>query len=233
MPARQSPGPPTGRGNATITTDGCPVEIYAASPSAGEAEIVHRAIRARGTVLELGCGAGRIAEPLARLGHGVTGVDDSVEMLRHLDLARAVVAKIEGVDLGEAYDAVVLASTLINTYDVEQRSAFLAAARRHLAVGGPLVVQRHPPGYRPVEGATWQSGPVRLQLVNVVDHGGRVFSATVVHQLADIVAEQDFSFRVLDDQALGQILRDAGFGRMQALTVDGRWVAATREQVPA
>ncbi len=39
---------------------------------------------ARGPVLELGVGAGRVAVPLARAGHRVTGVDDSKAMLQAL-----------------------------------------------------------------------------------------------------------------------------------------------------
>ncbi len=61
MALRESPGPPTGRGDGTITDDGCPVEVYAALPPDGEAEIIHGAAPAGGSVLELGCGTGRIA----------------------------------------------------------------------------------------------------------------------------------------------------------------------------
>jgi hypothetical protein len=67
------------------------------------------------------------------------------------------------------------------------------------------------------------------RLLNVVDHGSGVFSATVVHQMADIVAEQDFSCRVLDGQELGRVLNAAGFGNIQKLTADGDWLTATRK----
>jgi ubiquinone/menaquinone biosynthesis C-methylase UbiE len=39
--------------------------------------------RAAGTVLELGCGTGRVTIPVARAGASIVGVDRSVEMLRY------------------------------------------------------------------------------------------------------------------------------------------------------
>ena len=42
---------------------------------------MHAAVPPGASILELGCGTGRILWPLAALGHPVTGVDDSPEML--------------------------------------------------------------------------------------------------------------------------------------------------------
>jgi SAM-dependent methyltransferase len=226
--ARDAPGPPTGRGDGTITADGCPVEIYAAIPAAGEADVVHAAIPRGASVLELGCGTGRIADPLAELGHPVAGVDASAAMLSHLRRTRAVHGTIETLDLAEEFDAVLLASHLVNSHDPAQCAAFLATARRHLADGGSLVLQRHPPDYRPSNGTTWSAGEVRLELRDVVDHGGGVFSATLVHRLGGMTAEQDFSTRVLDDVALRATLGSAGFEQAAFLTADGRWILAAR-----
>ena len=46
MPRRQAPALPAGRGNATITADGCSVEIYAALSAGVEPQIVHAAVAA-------------------------------------------------------------------------------------------------------------------------------------------------------------------------------------------
>jgi Methyltransferase domain len=51
-------------------------------------------------VLDLGCGTGRLAEPLARLGHPVTGVDNSPQMLAALRHAAGVCAEITTLQLG-------------------------------------------------------------------------------------------------------------------------------------
>lgn len=228
MTRRSTPAPPTGRGTAEITPDGCPVEIYAALPHEGEADVVHAVVRPSGSVLDLGCGVGRIAEPLARLGHRVVGVDESASMLRYLRAAEPVHSSIEALELAERFDGVLLASTLVNTYDPVQRQALLRAARRHLAPDGVLVLQRLAPAWEAeVREETWRSGPVELALTDVVRHGNGVVSATVVHCLGDVVAEQDFSCRVLDDDALARDLADAGLRFGAVLTAGGHWVSAS------
>ncbi len=88
-----------------------------------------------------------------------------------------------------------------------------------------MVLQRLPPGPVPQPG-TWSSGPVGLQLRDVVDHGGGCFSATLVHRLGELVAEQDFSAQVLDDVELDEALTAAGLRRSEVLTEDGQWIAA-------
>lgn len=97
-------------------------------------------------VLELGCGTGRVAIPMARAGAIVTGVDASPSML---DRARAksgdvewVLADIRTFALGRAdYALAVLAFNTINVL-VERADtiACLARAREHLAPGGRIVV---------------------------------------------------------------------------------------------
>ena len=54
------------------------------------------------------------ASLLAR-GYSVVAVDDSPEMLAHIDTAETVVASIEGLDLRRRFDAVLLCSHLVNT----------------------------------------------------------------------------------------------------------------------
>jgi 2-polyprenyl-3-methyl-5-hydroxy-6-metoxy-1,4-benzoquinol methylase len=53
-------------------------------PSLGEIEYVESLLSPNSSVLDLGAGAGRIADPLAELGHRVTAVDESPEMLAHI-----------------------------------------------------------------------------------------------------------------------------------------------------
>lgn len=126
-------------------SDGSPVELYALLPEMGEGDRVAEAVRAGGSVLELGCGAGRMTRQLVRLGFRVTAVDESAAMLDHVADAETVCAHIEGLELGRRFDAVVLSSNLINTAP-EMRRAFLATCRRHSDVvvveGLPLLAAR-------------------------------------------------------------------------------------------
>jgi 2-polyprenyl-3-methyl-5-hydroxy-6-metoxy-1,4-benzoquinol methylase len=81
-------------------SDGSPVELYRRlSARADEGALNHTLLPTGATVLDLGCGTGRLAEPLVRLGHPVTGVDNRPEMLAALRLATPVCANITMIDL--------------------------------------------------------------------------------------------------------------------------------------
>jgi SAM-dependent methyltransferase len=133
---------PYGTGPGAITPDGCAVDFYAQLPAWGEPAIVHDAAGARASILELGCGTGRITRPLAALGHEVVAVDESPEMLAHVRDGQTVCARIEDLRLGRRFDAVLLASHLINADD-DTRIAFLDACRRHVADDGCVIIQHH------------------------------------------------------------------------------------------
>jgi len=96
-----------GTGPGVITNDGCAVDFYALLPSFGEAETVHAAVPEGASILELGCGTGRILRPLAGLGHQVMGADDSPEMLAHIPDLPTVCSSIEALrlDLADTDDA--------------------------------------------------------------------------------------------------------------------------------
>ena len=53
---------------ASVAPDGSPVELYRNLPSFGEAEIVSGAIAPNASVLELGCGTGRMTARLVSAG---------------------------------------------------------------------------------------------------------------------------------------------------------------------
>lgn len=195
-------------------------------PDNAAASIVHSAISDGSTILDLGCGTGRISEPLIDLGHEVTGVDSSEAMLAHLARTRPVHSSIESLDLRERFDVVLLASTLINTADPVERAGFLRAARTHAKDGGRLLLERRLPDRRPAEGTRSQLGPVGIHLSDVVWHGPSVMSATVTHELGDHVARQDFSAAIFDNNALDRHLTSARFGPGRAVSEDGRWILA-------
>ena len=123
--------------------------LYEDKDYLAECDLVERVIRQYGAgpvrrVLDLGCGTGGHAVPLAERGYEVTGVDRSPAML---DLARARSATIRfelqdigSLDLGnEHFDAALLLfgvlSYQLGNADVQ---AALGAARRHLRPGGLL-----------------------------------------------------------------------------------------------
>src|SRR5690242_19259324 len=98
----------------TTTPDGSPVELYLRLPALGEPERVHELVPAGAPVLELGCGVGRITHELVRLGHPVTAVDKSAEMLAHVRGAETVQSRIEELRLERRFPCVLLMSHLVN-----------------------------------------------------------------------------------------------------------------------
>jgi SAM-dependent methyltransferase len=137
---------PVGTGPGEITPDGCAVDFYALLPPMGQPEIIHAAVPAGASILELGCGTGRLLRPLARLGHPVHGVDESPAMLARVPDLPATCGRIQTVRLGRTFGAVLLASTMINV-DRELRHEFLVTCRVHAAPDGIVVFQQNPPGW--------------------------------------------------------------------------------------
>ena len=222
-----SPASSRGSGPGVITPDGCSVELYALLPPMGEPEIVHAAVPAGASILELGAGAGRVTHPLVGLGHPVVAVDESPEMLARIRGAETVPAPIQGLDLGRRFDAVLLASHLVNTDDDRLRRRFLETCRRHLDDGGRVLLQRHQPAWfeEAAEGER-TSGGVTFRLRDLRRPAPGLLAATVEYQVGDRVWTQRFQARRLDDAELADVLVEAGLVVDAYLTGDGSWVRA-------
>jgi SAM-dependent methyltransferase len=127
--------------------------LYRDKDYAGEARYVQSLLSrygcAAGALLDLGCGTGRHAEPLARLGYSVHGVDVSaamVERARHSvpsDLRtqlRFETGDARTVRLGAAFDAVISLFHVVSYQNSnEDLAAMFATAGAHLAAGGLFV----------------------------------------------------------------------------------------------
>lgn len=224
---------PTGTGPGTITADGCAVELYAQLPAFGEPEIMHGAVPAGASVLDLGCGTGRILRPLTALGHPVLGVDESPEMLaRCADLA-TLCASIEGLRLDRRFDAVLMASNLLNTPDRRQRVQWLAVAARHLAgPAGQVVIQQHPPSwFDRVTNTRQAKGGITFGLRDVV-RSGPLVSATAEYRIGTQVWTHSFTTYRLSEDELHRDLRAAGLRFDRWLTDDRGWLAARLASPP-
>jgi SAM-dependent methyltransferase len=109
--------------------------------------------RVRGPVLELGCGTGRVALPLIRAGHRVTGVDISHEMLARARRNRRTLTAEQAMRLRFSLQdmtrfrfprrfsaALVAFSTFALVTEPEGRTSCLERVHHHLDPGGLLLV---------------------------------------------------------------------------------------------
>jgi SAM-dependent methyltransferase len=199
--------------------DGSPVEVYARLPELGEGEIVASVLPAGASVLELGCGTGRITRQLVRLGYRVTAVDESAEMLAHVRDAETVQAQIEGIDLGRRFDAVLLASNLV-TAELAQRRAFLETCRRHADV---VVCEGLPLAWSPEDGETVLGEVVSRLHVESVEDG--LVRGEMEYESDGETWRHSFEMRVFADEAeLSAALAEAGLRLERWL--DARWFTA-------
>lgn len=95
------------------------------------------------TVLDLGCGSGRpIAGYLADRQAKVTGLDGAAGMIAlfrsNVPSARAVLADMRGLDLGETFDAILAWNSFFHLSPDDQRGMFATFAR-HANPGAALM----------------------------------------------------------------------------------------------
>jgi len=115
-------------------------------------DLLHEA-RVRGPVLELACGSGRVAAPLAAAGHRVVGLDSSPEMLRRARARRrrlppeaASRLRFSRQDMrrfrfrAPFAAAIVPFSSLALLAEPEDRAACLACTAQHLRPRAPLII---------------------------------------------------------------------------------------------
>lgn len=107
----------------------------------GEADFV--TAFAPASVLDAGCGTGRVAIELARRGIDVVGVDADASMLATArDLAPAIEwmeHDLAALDLGRTFTLVVMAGNVPLFTPPGTEAALVAGCARHVAVGGLLV----------------------------------------------------------------------------------------------
>lgn len=207
---------------------GAPFDLYRLLEPAGEPELIHAEVPAGASILDLGCGTGRVTHELVRLGHPVTAVDFDERMLREVHGAETVLSRIEDLDLRRTFDAVLLMSTLINRPDRTGRQALLAACRRHVAADGAVLIERYDPDVgrdgRPSER---RSAGITIRVTNVRRDG------PLLYQTVEYDAGEHGSWRmqidgryVLSDAETLADLASAGLRFDRWIDERRRWLAA-------
>ncbi len=109
---------------------------------------LEEAKRARGPVLELACGTGRLTIPIAQSGVAIVGLDQSVSMLSYA-LSKAadadvniawVEADCRQFELGRKFALIFMAfNSMQHLHDPMSLTALFDNVRRHLAEGGRFI----------------------------------------------------------------------------------------------
>lgn len=185
-----------------VAPDGSPVDVWLALPPGDTPALIDSVLDGPATILELGSGPGRITHPLVAMGHRVTAVDESPDMLAHVTGAETVPADLYALDLGREFDAVVAASHLIDSPDPARRRALLEVCRRHVAPAGVVLVERYDPSWAAAPSArTSRLGPVEIAF-EPVEVGQGWFRGRVTYTLGDRSWVQEFAAGCVTDELL-------------------------------
>jgi len=104
------------------------------------------------TILDMGCGTGRLAIALAERGHRVTGADPSAGMMR-VACGRAGAERVRWIDSDAAglvletrFNLIIMTGHVFQVFLADDEvSAALRNLRRHLAPGGTLAFETRNP----------------------------------------------------------------------------------------
>jgi SAM-dependent methyltransferase len=158
---------------------------------------------ARESVLEIGCGTGRILLPIARSGRSIDGLDASPQMLERCrakvagepDVVRQRVTLHHGdartFDLGRRFDLVIAPFRVVqHLTSIEDQLAFLDSVARHLAPGGRLAFDVFNPNFATLasaDGIEREDTPeTRLPDGRSFRRAGRVVRVRWVDQVSEI-----------------------------------------------
>jgi SAM-dependent methyltransferase len=213
------------RGRGHHAPDGSALQVYLHLPPGPTAEIVDAALGGPSRILELGSGPGRITRRLVELGHSLTAVDESSQMLAHVTGAETVCADASTLRLQRRFDAVLLASHLVNDPDPKRRLGLLRTSSRHLDEGGCLIIERFAPDWAPVDGPLGQRGDFGVSIEDV-QRSGKTVSFTMAYRRGDELWTHAVTALILDDADLADELARAGLRLERTLTPDRRWVVA-------
>jgi SAM-dependent methyltransferase len=200
-------------------------DAVVARPGGPEARAVAAALEGRcRTVLDAGCGSGRYAAELARLGFRVTGVDRSEELVA-IARERAPRAVFDVGDLctwtpADRFDAALCRGVLNDCITDGERGGVVAGLRRAVRDGGVLVAdvrdwepsvahyREHPVFERR---AVTERGLVEFRSTTEIESERRILRVRERISVDGVGADNAFAMRCWTRAEFEAALRDAGF----------------------
>ena len=209
--------------------DGSPVALYRWLSAEPDLSLIRPCLRARSKVLDLGCGAGRLANPLSREGYEVVGVDLSDEMLKHVSATYALRA-VRTVRLSSHFDAAIAASHLFNDLGPVGQREMLASAAFHLRRGGRLLLHHHRPN-RATDlrlGYLGTRDEVHYYLDRFTACGTTIYGCSR-YQRGGAVVEHHWCTTLATEAKIEAAVQAAGFEQPRYLDSARTWLAAVRK----
>jgi 2-polyprenyl-3-methyl-5-hydroxy-6-metoxy-1,4-benzoquinol methylase len=201
--------------------------LYEVTSARGEDELIDGAIGAGSSILELGCGTGRITRGLLALGHRVVAVDESADMIARVAPlgVETVCSTIGDLRLERRFDVVLMMSFLINVADDDERLRLLETCARHVRPGGSVLLQQEVPGHRHAP-AVMGDEHRRMVVSDVEDLADGSQTATLTHTIDGRTWSQRIRTKNLPEDHLSAQLAQAGLTRTTYLTPDKSWLQA-------
>jgi 2-polyprenyl-3-methyl-5-hydroxy-6-metoxy-1,4-benzoquinol methylase len=214
-----------GTGPGAHTPDGSAIELYEVTPVHGEDQLINAAIEPGSSILELGCGTGRITRPLLALGHQVVAVDESPDMVARVPETETICSTIGDLRLDRRFDVVLMMSYLINVADDAERLRLLRTCAQHVRPGGSVLLQQQVPGM--LRGpAVMENEHRRMVVSDVEELPGNRQAATLTHTVGGRTWSQRILTQNLSEDQLTTQLTEAGLTLADYLTPDQTWVRA-------
>ncbi len=200
--------------------------MYELAEAHGEDELIDKAIDPHSSILELGCGTGRITRPLLNRGHQVVAVDESAEMIARITETETIQATIGELRLDRRFDVVLMMSYLINVADDAERLRLLQTCAHHVRPGGSVLIQQQLPTQL-AQPVVLESERGRMEISDVEHLPGNQVAATLTHTRDGRSWSQRVLTQNLTEQQLTDQLAAAGLKLVRYLTPDTSWVLAT------
>lgn len=218
-----------GEGTGKQTTDGCSVDFYLKLKAGNEPDLICAHLHDGASVLDLGCGVGRVTNALVHRGLTVTAVDNSPEMLAHVRGADVVCSDIETLELETRFDAVVLGSFLLNTPMKTVRRALLRTCQKYLKDEGVVFIECHP--YPALETTSPGFKGDRDGIKTTVESVGRrgtTLDLKMRWEIANEIWTQTFSTEILSETDIRNELKSCDLFFQRWLDEKGSWMMARR-----
>ncbi|GAA3582573.1 class I SAM-dependent methyltransferase [Kribbella ginsengisoli] len=214
-----------GTGPGELAPDGSSVDLYVQVQPHGEDELINAAIAPGSSILELGCGTGRITRPLVAFGHQVVAVDESAAMTSRITEAETVVSTIEELRLDRRFDVVLMMSYLINVADDGARQRLLDTCAHHVKSDGVVLLQQQD---REVfaRNVVRESPQRRVEVADVKQLPDDMQSATMIYTVDGRTWSQHVLVKNLTEETLSAALHASGLALDGYLTPDRGWIRA-------